>query len=83
MDVSTITVVVLDLEQHLDAVYGQNRTVVLAIRIIVPGECIESRHRNQDTCNTLGAQCLDPGRDHDPTAASEAAELIVQGANAG
>jgi hypothetical protein len=56
---------------------------VLGIRIIVSGERIESRDRSEHTGNAFGTQCLDPGRHHDPTTASEAAELIVQGANAG
>jgi hypothetical protein len=32
-----IVVVIIDPEQHLDAVDGEDRAVVLAIRIIVPG----------------------------------------------
>ena len=65
---------------NVPALWGLRASIKLANDIGL--DRIESRHRSQDTCNTLGAQCLDPGRDHDPTAASEAAELIVQGANA-
>jgi hypothetical protein len=47
------------------------------------GERIESRDRSEHTGNAFGTQCLDPRREHDPATASDAAELIVQGANAG
>jgi hypothetical protein len=55
---------------------------VLAVRVIVIGECIESRNRSEDARNGSDAQCLNAGRDHDPTTPPEAAELIIQGAYA-
>jgi hypothetical protein len=32
--IDEVTVVIIDLEQHFDAIYGEDRAVVLAIRVI-------------------------------------------------
>ena len=50
------TVVIIDLEQYFDAIYGQDRAVVLAVRVIVIGECIESRNCSENMRNGSEAQ---------------------------
>ena len=76
--IDEVTVVVIDLEEYFDTLYGQDRAVVLAIRVIVTGECIESRDCSEDTRNGADAQCLNSRRDQDPATPPKAAELIIQ-----
>ena len=80
--IDEVLVVVIDLEHYFDAIYREDRAVVLAIRIIVTGECIESRDCSEDTRDGSDAQGLNSRRDHDPATPPKAAELIIQGAYA-
>ena len=56
--IDEVTVVVIDLEQYLDIIYGHDRAVVLAIRVIVIGKCVKGRPCSEDTRNGSVAQCL-------------------------
>ena len=80
--IDEVTVVIIDLEQHFDAIYGEDRAVVLAIRVIVIGECIESRDCSEDTRNGSESQCLNSRSDHDAATPPKAAELIIHRAYA-
>src|SRR5579863_3198595 len=81
--VGEVVIVVVDFEQHPAPRHGQDGAVVLAPGVVVLGELIEARHRQQYGTKVVRSERLDAAGDDDATAGGLAAQLIVQLADAG
>src|SRR5260221_2469733 len=78
-----VSIEVIDLEQHLDAIDAEDGAVVLPVGIVILTEVVERGDRSQHARDLFGAAGLEPCRDHHAAAAATTPQRVAEGADAG